>query len=208
MIIQYRFSLMNKFIFILFVLLMTVLGNSHAQIDVNIEDVHLLQGKIIDGDTLPHYVLQEIRISPPWKFKNKREVKRYSRLVYHVKKTLPYARIASSRIIEINNHLATIESEKEKKKYLKSAEKDLFKEFEAPLRKLTFTQGRILINLIDRETGDTSYELIKEYKGGVSAFFWQSIARVFGSNLKDEYDPEGDDKMIENIVIRIDNGLL
>jgi pyruvate dehydrogenase complex dehydrogenase (E1) component len=76
------------------------------------------------------------------------------------------------------------------------------------LRKLTFSQGRLLIKLIDRETGDTSYKLIKELKGGFSAFMWQSVARIFGSNLKSEYEMEGDDAMIERIIIMIDNGML
>ena len=180
-------------------------GQSPSQ---DISDLILLKGVIIGEDTIPHYNLPTVTVTPPWKFKNQRQQKRYSRLVYHVKKTLPYARVASARLKEINNHMAQLKTEKERKEYLKVAEKELFDEFETPLRQLTFTQGRILINLIDRETGDTSYNLIKEYKGGFSAFFWQSVARLFGSNLKDEYDPEGDDKMIENIVIRIDNGLL
>ncbi len=81
-------------------------------------------------------------------------------------------------------------------------------QFENPLRKLTFSQGRMIIKLIDRETGNTSYDLIKDYKGGFSAFFWQSVARVFGSNLKDEYDGDREDKMIEHIIIMIDNGIL
>lgn len=196
---------MVKWLVIWLLLPMVVFG----QVDKgNESELTLLEGRVVGEDTIPHYNLAEVTITPPWKFKNKRQKRRYSRLVYHVKKTLPYARMAGKRLNEINAHLQTIETEKERKKYLKNAEKELFAEFEAPLRKLTFTQGRILINLIDRETGDTTYNLIKDYKGGVSAFFWQSVARVFGSNLKDEYDPEGDDKMIENIVIRIDNGLL
>ena len=84
----------------------------------------------------------------------------------------------------------------------------MFAEFEQPLRRLSFTQGRLLIKLIDRETGDTSYNLIREYKGGVSAFFWQGIARLFGANLKDEYDAETNDKMIEHIISLIDMGVL
>ncbi|MBN2164819.1 MAG: DUF4294 domain-containing protein [Marinilabiliaceae bacterium] len=196
---------MKKWIVILF---FCGVINAKAQLQLEHGELNLLEGIVVDGDTIPHYNLPVVYVTPPWKFKSKREVKRYSRLVFHVKKTLPYARMAGKKIREINAHLETIKSDKEKKIYLKQAEKELFDEFEAPLRKLTFTQGRILINLIDRETGDTGYNLIKEYKGGVSAFFWQSVARVFGSNLKDEYDPEGDDKMIENIVIRLDNGLL
>lgn len=168
----------------------------------------LLKGEIIDGDTLPHINLPEITVMSKLKFDNKRQVERYNRLVYNVKKALPYARIASKRLLEINNHMASLNTDNEREVYLRLAEKQLFKEFETPLKKLTFTQGRILIKLIDRETGDTSFDLIKEYKGGFSAFFWQSVARVFGSNLKSEYDAAGDDKTIEYIVNQIDCGLL
>jgi hypothetical protein len=167
-----------------------------------------LERRIINNDTLPHITLKEVAIVPPYRFKNKRQRRRYSRLVINVKKTLPYARMAASKLEAINAHMLTLETEREQKAYLKEAEKKLFDEFEQPLRKLTFSQGRLLIRLIDRETGDTSYSLIKEYKGGFSAFFWQSVARLFGSNLKAEYDAEGDERMIEHIIILIDNGLL
>ncbi len=183
--------------------------NSVAQIDTSlVENYHYLESIIFEGDTLPHIYIEEVKICPPWKFKSSRQHKRYSRLVVNVKKTLPYARLARYRLSLIANTLDTIHSEKERKKYLNQAEKELFEEFEQPLRKLTFSQGRMLIKLIDRETGDTSYALIKDLKGGFSAFMWQSVARLFGSNLKSEFDSDGDDAMIEHIVIMIDNGLL
>jgi hypothetical protein len=167
-----------------------------------------VKSKVIHGDTIPHIALAEIKILPPLKFMNKRHRKRYGRLVVNVKKTLPYARIAKNRLIEISQVLDTISNAKMKKEYVKKAEKELFEEFEQPLRKLTFSQGRLLIKLVDRETGDTSYKLIKDLKGGFSALIWQSVARIFGSNLKSEYDMEGDDVMIERIIIMIDNGML
>ncbi len=169
---------------------------------------HLVMGKVVDGDTIPHVYLPDVNVLAKFHFKNKRQHARYTRLVHNVKKALPYARIASQKLLAINNHMASLKTDREREAYLKIAEKQLFKEFETPLKKLTYTQGRILIKLIDRETGDTSFDLIKEYKGGFSAFFWQSIARVFGSNLKSEYDAEGDDKTIEFIITQIDNGLL
>ena len=168
----------------------------------------ILKGRIINGDTLPHIVLQEVTIVPPWEFKNRREYLRYTRLVHNIKVALPYARIASAKLKDINSELGKIKGDKARRKYLREAEKQLFAEFEAPLRKLTFSQGKILIKLIDRETGDTSYDLIRLYKGKVSAFFWQSLARIFGANLKDDYEPERDDKMIEYIIIMIDNGMI
>ncbi len=172
------------------------------------KDINFVPSRIVNGDTLAHIKLHEVTIMPPMKFKSERHYKRYSRLVINVKKTLPYARTANYRLQTIAYTLDTIKGEKARKIYLKQAEKDLFEEFEAPLRRLTFSQGRMLIKLIDRETGDTSYDLIKDLKGGLSAFMWQSVARIFGANLKSEYDNEGDDKMIEYIVNQIDNGVL
>ncbi len=200
-----------KFLYgnILCLLLLTFFLDMSAQEDTtHINKYNYLKSRVIEGDTLPHVYIGEVTISPPWKFKSKRQHKRYSRLVVNVKKTLPYARLAKYRLDVIAHVIDTLPNEKTKKQYLKKAEKDLFEEFEKPLRKLTFSQGRMLIKLIDRETGDTSYDLIKDLKGGFSAFMWQSVARIFGSNLKSEFDSEGDDAMIEHIVIMIDNGML
>lgn len=191
---------------ILFVLFLFV--SLKGQTDTAVHSNNLIKGKIIDGDTLPHIYVKEIVVMPPFKFKSKRQRTKYSRLVRNIKKTLPYARLAKRRLYEIERKLDSIPNEKERKLYLKEAEKQLFDEFEQPLRKLTFSQGRMLIKLIDRETGDTSYKLIKDLKGGFSAFMWQSVARLFGSNLKSEYESEGDDRMIEYIIVLIDNGLL
>ncbi|TLX74956.1 DUF4294 domain-containing protein [Labilibacter sediminis] len=197
---------MKSNVFILFLLVVPLFAC--AQVDTVKTGVSYLDKKLIEGDTLPHVVLKEVQIIPPWTFKNKRQYRRYSKLVINVKKTLPYARLAQKRINEISVSLDTIKGEKNRKKFVKQKEKELFNEFEQPLKKLTFSQGRMLIKLIDRETGDTSYELIKELKGGFSAFMWQSVARIFGSNLKSEFDSEGDDAMIEHIILMIDNGML
>jgi hypothetical protein len=169
---------------------------------------YLVQALIEEGDTLIHVPLKAVIIRPPFKFKSRRQQRRYSRLVLYVKKVYPYSQIVSEQLKDINQELEKYDTKKEKSFYLKQKEKALKKEFEGKLRKLTFTQGRILIKLIDRETGHTTYEIVKELKGSLSAFFWQSVARIFGSNLKMEYDAKGDDRMIEDIVIRIENGML
>ncbi len=170
--------------------------------------LYFLKPEILNGDTLPHVLLNEVTVLKPWDFKNKREFNRYHRLVRNIKVTLPYARLAAEKLAAINKEMVAIEGNKRRRQYLRDAESELFEEFEAPLRKLTFSQGKLLIRLIDRETGDNSYNLIKEYKGGVPAFFWQGIARIFGANLKDEYNAEEDDKMIEHIIRLIDAGAL
>ncbi len=176
--------------------------------DPRLIDGYLAQALIEDGDTLIHVPLRSIIIRPPFKFKSRRQQRRYSRLVLYVKKVYPYSQIVSEQLNDIHTNLDNYKSKKEKSFYIKQKEKELKKQFEGQLRKLTFTQGRILIKLVDRETGHTTYEIVKELKGSLSAFFWQSVARLFGSNLKMEYDAKGDDRMIEDIVIRIENGML
>lgn len=154
---------------ITFITLTLLIWNVSAYSQVTDTDqINILRGKVIDGDTLPHILLKEVVVIPPWKYANQREYVRYTRLVHNVKITLPYARMASSKLMEINQEMGKIKGDKARKKFLKEAEKKLFSEFEAPLRKLTFSQGKLLIRLIDRETGNTSYDLIRQYKGKVS----------------------------------------
>ena len=105
-------------------------------------------------------------------------------------------------------HLLTLKTEKDKRAYIKQVEREIHEEFEGDLKKLTITQGRILLKLIDREVGETSYDLLKEFKGTFSAFFWQTLARIFGHDLKSEFDPEGEDILLNEIVILIENGQL
>jgi hypothetical protein len=112
------------------------------------------------------------------------------------------------RLEKVNEDMKKITTEKERKEYIKTVEKDVFAEYEGDMRQMTITQGRLLIKLIDRETQNTSYELIKVYRGRISAAFWQGIARIFGTNLKDQYDPYGEDALIELIIREIDAGRL
>src|SRR5690606_41559881 len=130
-----------------------------------------------------NYIIEE----EPSRCNHKRQEVQYRMLVWNIKITLHYAKKAAAKLQVINDNLAKLPTDKKRREYLKKAEKELFDEFEAPLRKLNFSQGKLLIKLIDTETGDTSYNLIREYKGGVSALFWQGIARIFGANLKDQY---------------------
>ena len=122
--------------------------------------------------------------------------------------TYPYAKLAAVQLKFINDSIAHIVNEKERKRFVKATEKDLKEQFEKDLKKLTVTQGRILIKLVDRETGSTSYSLVKELRGSLQAFFWQGLARLFGSNLKSEYDGVGTDAQIEQIIEQIERGEL
>ncbi len=172
------------------------------------QDIYVARAVVIGGDTLWVADLDEVYIFPTKKFKNRRERRRYTRLIYNIKKAYPWAKLAGDKLADVEVHLVSLETEKEQKDYMKLVEKELLKDYKKDLRKLTVTQGRILIKLVDRETGDTSYELVKELRGRISAVFWQALARLFGSNLKSEYDPEGEDRLIEEIVVLIENGQL
>ena len=175
---------------------------------ITTQDIYVARAVVIDGDTLWVADLDEVYIFPTKKFKIRRERRRYTRLIYNVKKAYPWAKLAGDKLAEMEDHMLSLETEKEQKDFMKLVEKELLKDYKDDLKKLTVTQGRILIKLVDRETGDTSYELVRELRGKISAVFWQALARLFGSNLKSEYEPEGEDRLIEEIVVLIENGQL
>ncbi|GAB1448075.1 hypothetical protein MASR2M44_10810 [Bacteroidota bacterium] len=125
--------------------------------------------------------------------------KRYQRLVYNVKKVLPYAKMASFRFQMMEQNLQLLPTEKARKEYLKRTEKSIKDQFMDDLMKMTQSQGRILIKLIYRETGKTTYELLQNYRGGLTAIYWQGMAKVFNANLKEEFDPV-EDWQIEQII--------
>lgn len=163
---------------------------------------------VIDGDTVPIIHLAPAEIYAPISPEAAARMKAYYKLRRDVLKAYPYAKLASIQLKFINDSVAHISSEKQKRKFIKRTEDELKKQFEKDLKKLTMTQGRILIKLIDRETGSTSYSLVKELRGSLQAFFWQGIARLFGSNLKSEYNAATDDALIESIVQQIERGEL
>jgi hypothetical protein len=163
---------------------------------------------IIDKDTLPLFYMKEVWIVDNKSFKNGFQRWKYERLVRNVKKAYPYAKVAGDKVKEYNKLIVSTKSEIEKKKLLKMCEKQLISQFEKDIKNLTVSQGKILLKLIDRETGKTSYEILKEFRGGTQATMWQTLARIFGNDLKSEYDPQKDDKTIEDIVCLIDKGFL
>ncbi len=168
----------------------------------------ILEARVENGDTVLVDNIDQIIVFSEYTFDNKRNYRQYRKLVRDVKKVLPYAKLAKEILKEMNKKYTTLETKKEKKQYIKKVEDRLKDEFEDELRNLTMKQGLLLMKLIDRETGDTSYELLKEMKGSISAVFWQTIAKIFGSDLKAEYDPDGEDHLIEEIVKRVEAGQL
>lgn len=163
---------------------------------------------ILDGEYVPHIKIEDVVKVGKRRFKSRREMSQYYRMIYNLKKTYPYAQIAKYKLLEINENLKTLKTDREKKEYIDRAEKELRNQFEKDLTKLTISQGKMLIKLIDRETGRTSYELVKELKGGFSATFWQGIARLFGSNLKTKFDPQGEDKILNELIFLYEQGLI
>ena len=132
----------------------------------------------------------------------------YRRLVRDVKKALPYAKLVSATLMETYDYLETLPTEREKRRHIKQMEKDLLKEFTPQLKKLTLNQGKLLIKLIGRETGSSSYGLIDAYLGRFSAGFWNTMAGAFGASLKTDYDPEGKDALIERVCVMVERGYI
>jgi hypothetical protein len=163
---------------------------------------------ILDGDTLPVFWIPEVRITAPISFKSKGQAITWTKLVQNVKKVYPYARIAGKKMKEYNELLRPIESKKERRQLIEKMQDELFAEFEKDLRNLTISQGKILIKLIDRETSFTTYDIIRDYRGGILAGFWQVAGSFFGYNLKEPYEPDGRDREIETICIMIENGTI
>lgn len=172
------------------------------------KEFHVLQYKIVGNDTIPYVRISGVEVYDFKIFKTKRQAKRNNRLIRNVKRVYPWAKLAGQKLVEYEALLANVESDREKRKIMKQVEKEIQDEYGGELRKLTISQGKILIKLIDRETGDTSFGLVQDFRGNFAAFFYQSFARIFGYNLKNRYDPEGEDRNIEIIVRMIENGLL
>jgi hypothetical protein len=169
---------------------------------------YLLQRVNRDGVTLPEVEIKEVTVYAHPDFPKKSDFRKYERLVYNLKRVYPYALLVRTRLSQVNAEMTNYKTDKERREYLKKVEKDVFAEYEGDIRDMTITQGRLLIKLIDRETQNTSYVLIKDYRGKFAAAFWQGIARLFGTNLKDEYDPNGEDSLIESIIVEIEAGRL
>lgn len=166
----------------------------------------LLETVYYQGDTIPYAKLGVVTCAADRVFKNYRQKAAWDRLKYNVKRVYPYAILAAAKLKEYDRVLATIPDESDRKEFTKLCEKQLKKEFGDELKNLTVTQGRILIKLIDRETGKTTYDVVKSMRGSFSAAMWQGVAIVFNSSLKSDYDAAGDEKNIEAAIKLIEDG--
>jgi len=167
-------------------------------------DTILVNSIVWEGDTIPAKTLEWVWVTGKLSRQQSRRLAEWTRLRNAVYVTYPYAKRAGNIINDINAKLSSIPTKDKRKDYIKTREKELKKEFTDPLSDLSVYQGKVLMKLINRQTGNNCYELISEYKGRFTARFWQTVAFVFGSNLKQPYDASGDDKQIEVIVNEVE----
>ena len=162
------------------------------------------------GDTLAMIVFNPIIIYPRERFRNKAEEKLYWKTVRDVKKTLPYAKLISNTLLETYEYIDTYQTQKQKQAYLKRFEKELFNQYKPQMKNMTKSQGKLLIKLINRETNQSSYSILKAFLGTFRAGFWQTFSKFFGASLKAGYHPDKNkqDAMIERICVRVEQGAL
>ena len=178
-----------------------MLTKAHAQNGHGINDTIKVDACVeANGDTIPCSVLPYVFVYTKQTARGRRITAEWTRLRNAVYVTYPYAVKASQIMNEINAKLAGVTDRSKRKEIIRSREKDLKKEFADKLTQLSVYQGKVLMKLINRQTGNNCYEIIAEYKGGFSAGFWQTVAVVIGSNLKQPYDPQGEDRVMESIV--------
>ena len=162
------------------------------------------------GDTLAMLVFNEITVFPKERFRNKQEEEFYWKTVRDVRRTLPYAKLISETLLETYEYMGTYKNEKEKQEYMKAFEKNVFNQYKPAMKKLTKNQGKMLIKLINRETNQNSYSIVKAFLGTFRAGFWQTFGKFFGVSLKQGYHPEKnkEDAVIERICVRVEQGSL
>lgn len=193
--------------------------SSYAQSDVLNVDINAARQDVYrkkyhkiteDGDTVLVLVMNQITVFPPIKFKNKKEEQFYWRTVRDVKLTLPYAKLICATLTETYEYIETFPTQKEREKHLKQMEKDVFNQYKPALKKFSKNQARLLVKLIQRETNQSSYNILKAFLGSFRATFWQGFGKLFGVNLKGEYHPEKNrkDAIIERVCVAVEQGAL
>lgn len=163
-------------------------------------DMSFAQAQAHTDDTTYVAFLHDIWVYAPMQFKNKRQENFYWRTVRDVKKCLPYAKMITADMAYADAEMAKITTEKERKKWWRQFERKLFKKYEKDFRGMYASQGRMLMKLLDRESEQTSYELILKYKNKATADFWQFIAKLFKNDLKEDYDGTDKDRIIERVI--------
>lgn len=199
---------------------MLIASTATAQVRVNPEDrdvdlddptfVPMVRvGKVLQGrDSIQYVELNNIYIYPKPVFKNEKQRMAYNRLVYNIKKVLPIAKEVNKIIVETYEYLETLPNKKAKDEHMKLVEKSIKKEYTPRMKKLTYSQGKLLIKLVYRECNSSSYNLVQAFLGPVKAGFYQAFAWAFGASLKKDYDPNGVDRLTERVVLQVEAGQL
>lgn len=208
----------------LLVLMLSLSTQLHAQTDrpghINPEDrevdmdnptfVPMVKvGKVkLDGDSVQYVELNNVWVFAQPVFKDARQRQAYNRLVYNVKKVLPIAKEVNRIIIETGDYLETLPNKRAKDEHMKKVEASIKKEYTPRMKKLSYSQGKLLIRLVYRETNSTSYDLIRGFLGPIRAGFYQTFAWMFGASLRKDYDPNGIDRLTERVVLQVEAGQL
>ena len=161
---------------------------------------------LVDNDSIQYVELNTLYVYPKLTFKNEKQRQAYNRLVANIKKVLPIAKEVNSIIVETYEYLQTLPDKKSKDEHMKRVEKGIRKEYTPRMKKLTYSQGKLLIKLVYRECNSSSYQLIQAFLGPIRAGFYQAFASLFGASLTKKYDPEGVDKYTERIVRQVEAG--
>ena len=166
-------------------------------------------GKVLhEGDSIQYMEMNNVYVYPQLTFKNKKQAESYMRLVKNVKTVLPIAKEARQMLIETTEYLETLPNDKAKEEHIKRVEDDIFRTYKPKMKKLTYSQGKLLIKLVDRECNQSSYEIVQAFFGPAKAAFYQVFAWTFRASLKKEYHPDEEDKLIERVVRQVETGQL
>lgn len=166
-------------------------------------------GKVlIDGDSIQYVELNNVYVYPQPVFKNAKQRAAYNRLVYNVKKVLPIAKEVNRVIIETYEYLQTLPNKKARDEHMKRVEEDIKKRYTPRMKKLSYSQGKLLIKLVYRECNSSAYDLIRSFISPIRAGFYQAFAWAFGASLTKKYDPEKTDRLTERVVLMVESGQL
>ena len=203
-----NFAAMKRLQALLFLCMIAVLPTVAQETGEPVLSPTVKVGKVlVDGDSIQYMEMSNVYVYPEPTFKNKRQQQAYTRLVKNVKKVLPIAKEVRQILIETAAFTETLPP-KERDAHLKKVEADIVREYKPRMKKLTFSQGKLLIKLVDRECHSTAYEAMQAFIGPVRSGMWQAFAWMFGASLKKGYDPEGVDRLTERVVLMVEAGQL
>ena len=167
-----------------------------------------LQKALVDGDSVLFMKMNNVYVYPVMEIKSEKQRKAFNRLVQNVKKVLPIAKETNKIIIETYEYLQTLPDQKSRDEHMKKVEKEIYQKYKPRMKKLTYSQGKLLIKLVNRECNSSSYDIVKAFMGPIRAGFWQAFAWTFGASLKKQYKPETTDRLTERVVLMVEAGQL